>query len=156
MKIDLFYIGKQSKNLYSEAEAEFYKRIKRYCKFNISAIAPLKNTKSLSPEEVRHSESQLFNSKRESSARLILLDETGKKFNSREFALFLEKQLSISPKLNFIIGGAYGFNAQFRSEADAVISLSDLTFPHHLARLVFLEQLYRGFSILNNEPYHND
>jgi 23S rRNA (pseudouridine1915-N3)-methyltransferase len=88
---------------------------------------------------------------------LCLLDENGKEFNSREFAGFLKKQMNSSVKrLVFVIGGPYGFSRQVYEKADFKLSLSRMTFSHQLVRLIFAEQLYRAFSIINNEPYHHD
>ena len=156
MKIDVWHIGKKSKNLYQDAEKEFTNRIKRYCQFSNSSIQALKQTKSLSPQELLKKEAKLFESKISANSFTVLLDEKGKQYNSREFANEIEKIRMSHPHITFLIGGAYGFDEELKSRSGALMSLSKMTLPHHLARVVFLEQLYRAFSIINNEPYHND
>ena len=88
---------------------------------------------------------------------VILLDEAGKSMDSRGFATYLDNWRQRSPKrLIFILGGAYGFSQDIRDRAAGLLSLSPMTFNHQLARIVFLEQLYRGMTILNGHPYHHD
>lgn len=89
---------------------------------------------------------------------MILLDEKGKTFTSREFANYLEKKMSTSSgkRIVFLVGGAYGFHESIYSRANDKISLSAMTFSHQLIRQIFLEQLYRAFTIINNHPYHNE
>ena len=87
---------------------------------------------------------------------ILLLDEKGNEYSSREFAEELNLKLVNESNITFIIGGAFGFADDIKQRADALWSLSKLTFPHHLVRTVFLEQLYRAFTILNGESYHND
>jgi len=155
MSIQLVYIGRDKKNIYAEAEREFVKRIKRYTKFDILALNPPKLS-SASPRQLFQSkEEDLLLEKLSPNSHFILLDEKGKEFDSKGFAKFLDNKRSQHSKINFIVGGAYGFSETFRQKHKDIVSLSKLTFPHHMARLVFLEQLYRGFTILNNEPYHN-
>jgi len=154
LKIRLYYIGKSSKHIYKEAEDLFVKRIKHYCPIELIKLTPLKLSKSLSADEIKTKEAAYFLSKIK-SGRLILLDETGKRFNSKNFAQELQKELGAFSNINFLIGGAYGFSDSIKKKADKLLALSELTFPHHLARVLLLEQIYRAFSILNNEPYHN-
>jgi len=156
MQIDLYYIGKKKKHIYQEAEGLFTKRLKNYCKFNLNPIVPSKYSSALSTVEIKSKEENLVLSKLKAKTRLILLDELGKNYNSIQFAQFNQRQFQISSHLTFVIGGAFGFSANLKKKADELISLSGMTFPHHLARIVFLEQLYRAFSINNNEPYHNN
>jgi len=151
----LVYIGRAKKNIYSDAESEFIKRIKRYSKFDVLALNPPKLSSSSPRQLFQSKEEELLTQKLDKNAHFILLDETGKEFNSQQFSKFLDIKRSQHSKINFIIGGAYGFSQSFRAKHKNIVSLSKLTFPHHMARLIFLEQLYRGFTILNNEPYHN-
>ena len=89
--------------------------------------------------------------------RLILLDENGKQYSSRDFASQVQKWMNSGPKrLVFVVGGAFGFSAEMYAIAEGKLSLSPMTTSHQLVRVLFLEQLYRAFTILNNEPYHND
>ncbi len=156
MKIKLTYQGRSNKNIFSEAEELYLKRLKKYISFEIQAIVPLKLSKSLSVNEIRSKEEDYFKSKLTKNNMLILLDEKGRKYNSIDFAKFLERIISLQNKdIDFVVVGAFGFSDSFKTSADHVLALSDLTYSHHLARIVFLEQLYRGFSIIKGEPYHN-
>ena len=155
MSIQLVYIGRDKKNIYADAEREFVKRIKRYTKFDVLALSPPKLSTTSPRQLFQSKEEELLIEKLPSNSHFILLDEKGKEFSSQSFAKFLDVKRSQHSKINFIVGGAYRFSDSFRKKHKNVISLSKLTFPHHMARLVFLEQLYRGFTILNNEPYHN-
>ena len=88
---------------------------------------------------------------------VVLLDEKGRRYTSRQFAAFIEKKMmSLPQRLTFIVGGPYGFSQEIYNRADHMLSLSDMTFPHELVRLFFAEQLYRAFSIIGGEPYHHD
>jgi 23S rRNA (pseudouridine1915-N3)-methyltransferase len=88
---------------------------------------------------------------------IVLLDEKGKEFRTAELAVWLQKTLMISRKrIVFIIGGPWGFSDDVYARADFRISLSRMTFPHQLVRLLFLEQLYRVFTIIKGEPYHHE
>ncbi|HEY4511378.1 MAG TPA: 23S rRNA (pseudouridine(1915)-N(3))-methyltransferase RlmH [Candidatus Paceibacterota bacterium] len=138
MKINLVVVGKQEA-LFTEAVLEFTKRIKRYSDFEV-----VETTDEKLGEVIQKYE------------RMFLLDEKGKEFSTMEFSDLLQKQLNIGGKnMCFVIGGAYGFSAEVKEQANATISLSKLTFPHQLVRVIFLEQLYRAFTILNNEKYHH-
>ena len=93
---------------------------------------------------------------RDSTDTLILLDEKGKEFDSKSFSNFLQQKMNASIKrLVFVIGGPYGFSAEVYNKATSIIALSKMTFSHQMIRPFFAEQVYRAFSILNNEPYHH-
>ena len=88
---------------------------------------------------------------------VVLLDEKGKEFTSREYASYIDKKMNVVPKrLIFIIGGPYGFSSEVYARADDKISFSKMTFSHEMIRLFFVEQLYRAMTILRGEPYHHD
>ncbi len=157
MKVKVIYIGKEKKNFFSAQEELYLSRIKHYISIELLRIPAPKRSSSLSIDEVKASEEKLFLKHINASAQTILLDEGGKSLNSLGFSKLLEQKMnSGSKELNFIIGGAYGFSREMKKNYSQVISLSPLTFAHHLARLVLLEQIYRGFTIINNEPYHNN
>ncbi|MGB0186811.1 MAG: 23S rRNA (pseudouridine(1915)-N(3))-methyltransferase RlmH, partial [Flavobacteriaceae bacterium] len=104
----------------------------------------------------KEKEGQLILSKISSTDQLFLLDENGKTMDSVEFSKFLQKQMNSGPKqLVFVIGGPYGFSDEVYQKAHGKISLSKMTFSHQMVRLFAVEQLYRGFTILRNEPYHH-
>lgn len=156
MGITLYYIGKDSKNLYQQAENEFISRLEKLTKLKCVRLNPGKNSKSLPPSELQKLEANILRERVPESSLRILLDEKGKEMHSRAFSAFLEKSMVHHAELSFVIGGAYGFSEDFKKESAHKISLSRMTMPHHLARLVLLEQLYRAFNIINNTAYHND
>jgi len=117
----------------------------------------VKNSNKLSPEELKKKEGEMILSKIENGDVLILLDENGKNFSSREFSKVIEQQMVNATKhLFFLIGGAFGFSDEVYQRANQKISLSKMTFSHQLVRLVFAEQLYRAFTIIKGEKYHHD
>ena len=156
MKVELWMIGKTAFAYLDEGMAIYEKRLKRYLPLNVEVIADVKNAKSLSPVELKKKEGALILKKLKDDDLLILLDENGKSFGSVQFANYLEQQLQSSKKrLVFQIGGAFGFSEEIYKRANAKISLSKMTFSHQMIRLFFIEQLYRGMTILKGEPYHN-
>lgn len=157
MKVVLLCIGKTDEKYLQEGCDIYLKRLKHYFKTELTVIPDLRKAGALSPEERKVKEGEEILKKIEPTDRLILLDERGKTFTSRKFATFLQKQANTGAKRTvFVIGGAFGFSDEVYAKADDKISLSTMTFSHQMIRLFFLEQLYRGCTILNNEPYHND
>ena len=156
MKITFLCIGKTGKKFLEEGEEEYLNRLKHYIKMDRIELPDLKNARKLTKEQVKKEEGQLFLSKIPQGDELILLDERGKQYSSIDFSAFLErKNISGIKGVTFIVGGAYGFSDELYARANGKISLSSMTFSHQMVRLFFLEQIYRGFTILNNEPYHN-
>lgn len=156
LKIKLLLTGKTNDKALRELSDKYSKRIKGFSGFETEVIPDLKNTKNLSPAQVKEKEGKSILSKLTSSDFVVLLDEKGKEFTSEKFAGFLQKQMNSGIKnLVFIIGGAYGFPEAVYERANAKIALSQMTFSHQLVRIIFLEQLYRGLAILNHHPYHN-
>jgi 23S rRNA (pseudouridine1915-N3)-methyltransferase len=155
MKIELWAIGKTSEKYLSEGIAIFEKRIKNYLPFNL-VILPDVKLRTTDGEALKREEGKMLLSKINPDDYLVLLDERGASFTSVSFAQYLEKRLSGSGRrLIFVIGGAFGFSPEVYARANDQISLSSMTFSHQMIRLFFLEQLYRGMTILKNEPYHN-
>ena len=156
MNIKLIAIGKtDDKNLQALIE-EYQKRLSFYIKFEIELIPDLKNAKNLSEIQQKEKEGELILSKLSPTDYLILLDENGKSFSSVEFANELQKKMNAGIKtLVYVIGGPYGFSEVLYQKAQQKISLSKMTFSHQMVRLFFIEQVYRGFTILRNEPYHH-
>ncbi|MDO4881224.1 MAG: 23S rRNA (pseudouridine(1915)-N(3))-methyltransferase RlmH [Capnocytophaga sp.] len=156
MNIRLIAIGKtDDKNLIALIE-EYQKRIRFYTNFSLEIIPDIKNTKNISQDQQKQKEGELILKKIEPSEGLILLDERGKDFTSVQFSDFLQKKMNTGIKqYSFVIGGAYGFSEEVYKRANDLIALSKLTFSHQMVRLFFAEQLYRAFTILNNEPYHH-
>jgi 23S rRNA (pseudouridine1915-N3)-methyltransferase len=157
MKVALWMIGKTDFK-YLNAGMEIYeKRLKRYLPFEKLVLPDVKTSKKSLPEKIKVEEGQLILSKLQPGDALVLLDERGRSFSSTDFAQYMEQQLYQSHRrLIFLIGGAYGFSDAVYARATLKISLSKMTFSHQMVRLIFLEQLYRAMSILNNEPYHHE
>lgn len=156
MNIKLIAIGKtDNKNLQALID-EYTKRLGFYIKFDLDIIPDIKNVKNLSESEQKVKEGQLILSKLTPTDQLILLDENGKEFNSVGFSDFLQKKMNSGIKtLVFVIGGPYGFSEEVYQKAQGKVALSQMTFSHQMVRLFVIEQIYRGFTILNNEPYHH-
>lgn len=157
MNIKLLAIGKtDDKNLQALLN-EYIKRLTFYVKFDLEVIPDVKNAKNMSIDQQKEKEGNLLLAKVGSGDWVLLLDEKGKKYTSLQFADFLQKRMNSGIKnLIFVIGGPYGFSPEVYARANGKISLSDMTFSHQMVRLFFVEQLYRGYTILRNEPYHHE
>ena len=157
MKIVLFVVGKTKEKYLLEGIYKYQRRIMNYINFEICEIPNIKNTKNISNSDLMKKEGDLILKKIQNSDYLILLDEKEKMFSSSSFAKKIQSwMLSGKKTIVFIIGGAYGFSQDVYNRANEKISLSRLTFSHQMVRLFFVEQLYRGYTILNNEPYHHE
>ena len=157
MKIILMVTGKTDAGWLQQGLEVYAKRIGFYLGFEIRVIPDLKNTRNLSSAEQREKEGEMMLPFLENKKEVFLLDEKGKEFASRELAQFIERKMVNGCKdLVFIIGGPYGFSDKVLEKATGKISLSKMTFSHQMVRLLFLEQLYRAFTIINGEPYHHD
>lgn len=156
MKFMLLVVGKTIEKHYIAAIEDYLQRIKHYIPFEIEVIPELKNTKSLSTGQLKEKEGELILKALQPGDVPILLDEHGKEFRSIEFAAWIERKMHTAKRLVFIIGGAYGFSQTVYQAAQEKISLSKMTFSHQMIRLIFVEQLYRAMSILNNSPYHHE
>ena len=152
MTITLICIGKSSEKYVSEGIGIYLDRIKHYCKFTLVEIEAGKGDET----QIRKKESESLLKRVEEKDFLILLDEKGKDNTSVQFAQLFKHHQNISTKnLVFVIGGAYGFSEEVYKRANAKIALSKMTFPHQLVRVLFLEQVYRAFTILKGEKYHH-
>lgn len=157
MKITLLVIGKTDAAYLNEGINEYVKRINHYINFDIEVIPDVKKSRSLSEEQQKNLEGEHIIAKNLPGKELHLFDEKGKMFNSRELAGFLEKKMVSGLKeLVLVIGGPYGFSQKVYENGVSKISLSKLTFSHQMVRLMCVEQIYRAFTILKNEPYHHD
>lgn len=157
MKIKLIAIGKtDDKNLIQLID-DYQKRLSHYIKFEFEIIPDIKNVKNLSENQQKEREGEFILKKIATTDQLILLDEKGYEFRSIEFSRFLQKKMNSGIKqLVFVIGGPYGFSETVYQKAQGKVSLSKMTFSHQMIRLFMIEQLYRGFTILKNEPYHHE
>lgn len=157
MQIKLIAIGKTDNKAIASLIEEYSKRLNFYIKFEFEVIPDIKNSKSLTESLQKEKEGELILKKLAPSDNLILLDERGKSYSSVAFSAFLQKKMNAGLKqLVFVIGGPYGFSDEVYSRANAKLSISAMTFSHQMIRPFFIEQLYRGFTILRNEPYHHE
>jgi 23S rRNA (pseudouridine1915-N3)-methyltransferase len=156
MTIKLLAIGKTDDPAIQKLTLEYIKRLGFYNKFELELIPDLKKTKNLDVNQQKQKEGELLLNQLSASDFVVLLDENGIQYTSEEFAEYVQKRLNSGLKqLIFIIGGPYGFSEDVYKRADSKVSLSKLTFSHQMVRLFFVEQLYRAFTILKNEPYHH-
>lgn len=156
MTIKLLAIGKTDSSHLQELIEVYQKRLQHYINFEIELIPDLKKTKNLSEDQQKDKEGELILKRLSSTDVLILFDEKGKQYTSIEFSTFLQKKMNSGIKqLVFLIGGPYGFSNEIYAKASGKISLSKMTFSHQMVRLFITEQIYRGFTILRNEPYHH-
>jgi len=156
MKIKLLAIGKTDDKNLQVLISTYEKRLKHYIKFEIEIIPDIKNAKNLSQKEQKEKEGELILKKISPFDQLILLDENGKEFSSMDFSKFLQKRMNSGiKKMVLVIGGPYGFSEKVYQKAAGKISLSKMTFSHQMIRLFVVEQIYRAFTILKNEPYHH-
>ena len=157
MKIKLIVVGKTNPTYLLEGEKEYGNRLKHYTKFEEIIIPDIKQTGKWSENELKKKEGQMVLAKLENSDHVILLDDKGKSFSSIQFSEFLQQKMNSSLKsLVFVVGGAFGFSDEIYQRANSKFSLSKMTFSHQMVRLIFKEQLYRGFSILRGEKYHHE
>jgi len=156
MQIKLIAIGKTDDKQLLQLIEQYQKRLKHYIKFDLDIIPDIKNAKNLSEKQQKEKEGELILKKITPTDVLVLLDENGKQFTSVEFSSYLQKKMNAGIKqLVFVIGGPYGFSETIYQKAQGKVSLSKMTFSHQMIRLFVVEQIYRGFTILKNEPYHH-
>jgi ribosomal RNA large subunit methyltransferase H len=156
VNIKLIAVGKTDNPALQQLISTYEKRLSYYINFELQLLPDIKNSKSVSENQQKIKEGELILSNVEPSHHLILLDERGKEYTSIDFADELQKKMNAGIKqLTFVIGGPYGFSQAVYQRANSKLSLSKLTFSHQMIRLFFVEQLYRAFTILRNEPYHH-
>ena len=157
MKIKLLAIGKTDDKNLQALIGTYQNRLKHYINFQLEVIPDIKNAKNLSQQQQKEKEGELILKKLGSTDQLLLLDEKGKEFRSIEFSSFLQKKMNSGIKqLVLVIGGPYGFSDAVYKKSQGKISLSKMTFSHQMIRLFVVEQIYRAFTILKNEPYHHE
>ncbi len=157
MKLKLLVVGKTKFSFLEEGEQYFLKKINRYCDFHIDVIKDNKRSAKLSFVETKRNEGEDILKKIAQKDFVVLMDDKGKSFTSETFAGKIQalKEQNSGKTTVFVVGGAYGFSDAVYSRANAKISLSTMTFSHQIIRVIFLEQLYRAFTIINGEPYHH-
>ncbi|WCO02976.1 23S rRNA (pseudouridine(1915)-N(3))-methyltransferase RlmH [Psychroserpens ponticola] len=156
MTIKLLAIGKTDNKQLQALIEDYQKRLGFYVKFEFEIIPDLKKAKNLSESQQKQKEGELILNKLNPTDVLILLDENGKQLDSVAFSNYLQKHMNSGIKrLVFVIGGPYGFSPDVYQKSNGKLSFSKMTFSHQMIRLFVIEQLYRGFTILRNEPYHH-
>lgn len=157
MKITLLTVGKTDKDWVKQGLDIYLARLRHYIPFNIIEIPELRNTSSLSREQIKDKEGELILKTLKPTDNVMLLDERGKEYSSVEFARLLQDKINYAGKdIVFIIGGAYGFSEAVYQRANGKMSLSRMTFSHQMVRAIFAEQIYRAFTIIRGEPYHHE
>lgn len=156
MNIKILMIGKTDNPNMKTIVDDYSKRLSMYINFSFETISDIKNAKNLSEIQQKEKEGELILAKLKATDHLILLDENGESFSSVGFSDYLQKKMNSGIKtLVLIIGGPYGFSEAVYKKANGKIALSKMTFSHQMVRMLVVEQLYRAFTILNNEPYHH-
>ena len=156
MKILFLVIGKADESYLDTGSGKYIKRLEHYIPFEMKVIPDIKNRKTLTEEQQKKAEGDLILSQLNTGDDLILLDEKGKTFTSVLFSQWIEKQMNAgSKRIVFVVGGPYGFSKEVYDKCNFKISLSEMTFSHQMNRLIFVEQLYRAFTIIKGEPYHH-
>lgn len=157
MKCSLWVIGKTTESYLQEGIQHYCKKLPHYIPFEYLEIPDVKNGGKLNSEQLKKEEEKIILSKLQASDHLILLDENGDQFTSRQFAQYLQKKWNNIPgNCIFLIGGAFGFSENIYQRANGKVSLSSMTLSHQMVRLFAVEQLYRACSILKGEKYHHD
>jgi len=158
MKVTILAVGKLKEKYLKTGISEYQKRLSRFCSLEIVEVEDEKAPESLSEAGeaiVKQREGERILKKLDERSKVIVLDIKGEKLDSVEFARKIQSYMTLgSSSLIFVIGGSLGLDDEVIKKADLRLSLSDMTFPHQLARLIILEQIYRAFKIINNEPYH--
>ena len=156
MRISLIYVGKTSYPFVKEGCALYFSRLQHYTKFEEVLVEDIKKAASLSVESLKTEEGKKILQKIDAQDFVVLLDEKGKNFSSVAFAAWIEqKQVQSVGRMVFIIGGSFGFSDEVYQRANFQLQLSAMTFSHQIIRTIFAEQLYRAFTIIKGEPYHN-
>lgn len=157
MKVTLLVVGRTVEKQYITAINDYIERTKHYLSLDMEVIPELKGTKNLSTDQQKEKEGELILKAFQPGDVIVLLDEFGKEYRSVDFAGWMEKKMAnVSRRLVFVIGGPYGFSRKVYGLANEKISLSKMTFSHQMIRLIFVEQVYRAMTILNNGPYHHE
>ncbi|NLA23715.1 MAG: 23S rRNA (pseudouridine(1915)-N(3))-methyltransferase RlmH [Bacteroidales bacterium] len=155
MKIKLILVGKTNNSSILNLFEDYISRINRYVSLSCIIVPDVKKQQNIEKQKLK--EGEAIKKQIKINDYVVLLDENGKQYSSRDFAKFLDKKMISGLKnLCFIIGGSYGFSNEIYDIAKGKISISKMTFSHQIIRPIFAEQVYRAFSILNNEPYHHD
>lgn len=157
MKITLLTVGKTDKDWVRQGMDIYVSRLKHYIPFSVVEIPELKNVSALTKDQIKTREGELILKNIRATDDLVLLDERGKEYTSVELAKVIQDKISyVGKDIVYVIGGAYGFSDAVYQRADSKMSLSRMTFSHQMVRAIFVEQIYRAFTIMRGEPYHHE
>lgn len=157
MKITLLTVGKTDKDWVRQGMEIYVSRLKHYIAFSVIEIPELKNVSALTKDQIKTREGELILKNIRPTDDLVLLDERGKEYTSVELAKVIQDKISyVGKDIVYVIGGAYGFSDAVYRRADSKMSLSRMTFSHQMVRAIFVEQIYRAFTIMRGEPYHHE
>lgn len=157
MKIILAVVGPTTTGFVKQGIDEYVKRLKHYVDFEIVTLGDVRNTRNMTHEQQKQAEGRAILSMLDGGDHVVLLDERGTEWRSVDFAARLQRRMASGlRRLVFVVGGPYGFSTEVYDRANSMLSLSKMTLPHELVRLVFVEQLYRAMTILHHEPYHHE
>ena len=155
MKIRLITIGKTDESYLKEGIHKYLSRLKHYINFEMIEIPDVKTGKKVNTTIQKEAEGKEILKLITKNDFMVLLDENGKEFNSVAFSNYIQKRMNTGLDICFVIGGPFGFSKEMYERANQKIAISQLTFSHQMIRLFFVEQLYRSFTILKGEKYHN-
>ena len=157
MKIVLAVVGKTTNGYLRQGIDEYTSRLSHYIPFSIEYIDDAKNTRKHSEQQQKTAEGKSILAMLDKGDYVVLLDEHGKEFTSVQFSKYIEKRMASGVRrMVLVVGGPYGFSQDVYDRANELLSLSKMTFPHEMIRLIFTEQLYRAMTIINHEPYHHE
>jgi 23S rRNA (pseudouridine1915-N3)-methyltransferase len=158
IRISIVCVGRIKEKYWNDAISEYSKRLSRYCKLNIIEVQDEKTPDNAPPaveEQIKKKEGERILKSLDDSGQVVVLAIKGKKLSSEALADFLQDQaVGGVSHIQFVIGGSLGLHESVLQRADRSISFSDMTFPHQMMRVILLEQIYRGYRIINGEPYH--
>lgn len=150
-------VGKTTTGYLKPGIDDYTNRLKHYVPFDIQYVQDAKNTRNLSELQQKQNEGRSILASVDKSDYVVLLDEHGRDMTSVQFSEYIQKRMSSGARrVVFVIGGPYGFSQEVYDRANEKISLSKMTFSHEMVRVIFAEQIYRAFTILNHEPYHHE
>jgi 23S rRNA (pseudouridine1915-N3)-methyltransferase len=156
MKVILLVTGKTDAGYWKDALDDYSERLKHYIPFEVEVIRNAVKAKNGSAAQQKEYEGRLIVKSLQAGDECVLLDERGKEYSSKQFAMYLEKKMQLAPKrLVFVTGGPYGFSDEALERSSERLSLSKMTFSHQMVRPIFVEQLYRAMTILRGEGYHH-
>lgn len=157
MKIRLIMVGKTNMEWVESGIGTYVNRIGHYVNFSMSVIPDVRNASALSQDLLKAREGEAIMKTLNQGDFVVLLDERGKEMASKDLAAWMEDRMAHFPgNMVFVIGGAYGFSDDVYARSNGKLSLSKMTFSHQMVRVIFLEQLYRAFTIIKGEPYHHE